>query len=197
MLKDRGSIPLETPRLILRKFSVEDAEAMFMNWCQDEAVTRYLTWLPHENIEETQATIKFFIEQYSLPHTYHYLIVLKDTDTPIGSLGCVRFSERSESAEVGYCIARPYWKQGIATEALSALLKHLFEAVGVQRVYARYCTENPSSGKVMEKVGMVYEGIQRKAHKLHTGGFADLGVYSLLKEEYYKIYKGENNGSNY
>ena len=196
MLRDIGTRTIETERLILRRFELTDAEAMYENWCQYEDVTKYLSWIPHQNIEETKTLLRDWINSYKKAHTYHYLIVHKKNQVAIGSMGCVSFSVRNESCEVGYCLARAYWNQGLATEVLKALLTELFENVGVHRVYARFVVANPGSGKVMEKAGMVYEGIQKEAHKLHNGAFSDLGVYSLLKQQYYNKYKGDYNGSN-
>ncbi len=191
-MDDIGTKTLETERLILRKFKASDAYAMYEGWCRDERVTQYVTWLPHKRIEETKALVNMWLEAYEKPHTYRYVIVEKAHNKPIGSIDCVGFSLRSESCEIGYCLDANYWGKGLMTEAFKRVIEYLFEEVGINRLFGRYVVSNPGSKKVMEKAGMTFEGFQREAFRLHTGEFVDLGTYSLLKKEYYKLYKGEN-----
>ena len=100
MLKHRGTQTIETSRLILRKAKMEDAEAMFRNWANDPEVTKYLTWPPHDDVEVTKSVIANWVESYSKDDYYHWMIVLKETDTPIGSL-LVSTLGRAESAHIG------------------------------------------------------------------------------------------------
>ena len=192
MLNNIGSKTLNTKRLILRPFKLDDATAMFNNWCQDTRVTEYLSWLPHKDIDETIRVLKMWVEDYQKPHTYHYAIVEKATDNLIGSIGCVDFKERLEACEVGYCISYEAWGKGYMSEALKELLTFLFEDVGVRRVYARHALVNPGSGKVMEKAEMRFEGSHRESFKTHDGKFVDMAHYSILKKDYYKQYKGDD-----
>lgn len=87
-------------------------------------------------------------------------------------------------AHIGYCVGRKWWRQGIASEALSGVISFLFNAVKVNRIEAQHDPDNPNSGKVMEKCGMRYEGTRRQAD-FNNRGIVDAAMYSLLASEYY------------
>ncbi len=143
---------IKTKRLILRPFKVSDAQMMFDNWAQDEEVTRYLSWLPHENVEQTKTIIQSWIDKGKENKSYYqWAIVLKENNQVIGSITCF------ENTEIGYCIAKKYWRQSITPEALKAIIYFLFNNVGLESVYAVHNILNPASGKVMSKCGMVFE----------------------------------------
>lgn len=91
--------------------------------------------------------------------------------------------EEIEEAEVGYCIGEEYWRQGIMTEALKAVIRFLFEEAGFNRVCARHDTDNPNSGRVMKAAGMQYEGTMRQAGK-NNRGICDCTLYAITKDQY-------------
>ena len=109
------------------------------------------------------------------------MIVLKEIDAPIGSLIAVS-DERTESAQIGYCIGKEWWHQGIMPEALGAVMDFLFDEVGFNRVEARHDPNNPNSGKVMAKCGMKYEGTLRQADR-NNQGICDCSFYGLLASD--------------
>jgi ribosomal-protein-alanine N-acetyltransferase len=123
-----GTITLETPRLVLRKASVEDASNMFNNWANDPEVTKFLTWKPHQNIEVTRNVLADWVRHYDSPLYMHWLIQLKAINQVIGSIGIVNMDEAELEAEVDYCISRQYWNQGITSEALDAVIRYLVSA---------------------------------------------------------------------
>ena len=86
MLTHKGTQTIETSRLILRRAVRDDAEAMFRNWASDPEVTKYLTWPPHESVAVTQKVLESWLSEYGRSDYYHWMIVLKETDEPIGSL---------------------------------------------------------------------------------------------------------------
>jgi len=87
--------------------------------------------------------------------------------------------------EIGYCIGEKWWGQGIVTEAFRALIPYFFEKVGANRIQARHDSQNPASGRVMQKSGLTYEGTLRKADVNNTG-IVDACMYSILKDEYFQ-----------
>lgn len=91
--------------------------------------------------------------------------------------------ENIDAVEIGYCIGRKYWNKGITSEALASLIKFFFEEVEVKRVEARHDSNNPNSGKVMEKCGMKYEGKRIKADRNNTG-ICDVSLYGLTIDNY-------------
>lgn len=181
MLKHKGTVRLETSRLILRRARMEDAEPMFHNWANDKEVTKYLTWPPHSNIEVTQKLLASWVESYEKEDYYQWMIVLKEIHEPIGSI-MVSTVGRAQSAHVGYCIGKKWWHQGIMSETLQAVMDFLFNEVGYHRVEAMHDSNNPNSGKVMAKCGMKYEGTLRMADR-NNQGICDACYYGLLAEE--------------
>jgi RimJ/RimL family protein N-acetyltransferase len=109
-------------------------------------------------------------------------VVLADTDSLIGAVGLV-LNGAHNSAELGYWIGLPYWNNGYATEAARAVLRYGFQTLGLNRIQARYMTKNPASGRVMEKIGMIREGVLRQS-LYRFGEFEDAAMYSILQDEY-------------
>ena len=183
MLTHRGTQPLYTPRLLLRRAVREDAEPMFRNWASDPTVTKYLTWPAHKTVAEAEAILNHWIGEYQKPDFYQWMIVLKELEEPIGSISVVRRRDDVQEAEIGYCLGRRWWHQGITTEALNAVIAFLFTEVGVNRIAARHDTNNPHSGAVMRKCGMLYEGTLRSCDR-NNQGICDVVLYAILRSDW-------------
>lgn len=186
MFINQGTKELQTSRLILRQFELEDAAVMFRSWASNPNVTKYLSWPTHESIEVSESIIQMWVTDYENLEQYNWAIVLKETGEAIGSIGLVNVDNKNERADMGYCIAEEYWGQGMVSEATQALLDFLFKEVGFNRISAWHMKENIASGKVMKKCGMQYEGLARKAEKNNAGEFVDVIRYAILKEDYLK-----------
>lgn len=184
MLNHKGTVTLETHRLILRRFTLEDAEDMFNNWANDNEVTKYLTWWPHSSIDVTRQIIQMWVNEYSKDITYNWGIELKEIGQVIGSIGVTDLCHKDNRCEIGYCISKSYWNKGITTEALKAVIRFLFSEVGVNRIQAKHDVLNPGSGRVMEKAGMKYEGTFRQFYVRKDGSFGDVNMYAALQEDY-------------
>lgn len=179
-----GSKPLKTERLYLRPFCEGDAEEMFKNWASDKEVTKYLTWTPHENIEQTRALLKLWEAQSKEKNVYHWAITYRGE--VVGDINLVAVNEYCEKGIIGYCLSRKVWGLGIMTEALKEVVRYLFEEVGFSRLEATHSVSNPASGKVMEKCGLLYEGTFRKSFKLlSTGEWTDIVQRAILREDYF------------
>ncbi|WP_026528185.1 GNAT family N-acetyltransferase [Butyrivibrio sp. VCD2006] len=181
-MKHCGTRTIETERLILRRFTIEDAACMYKNWASDEAVVKYLTWPVHENENATKEILKPWVESYKEDNYYQWAIVLKEIDEPIGSISAVGMKESIDMVHIGYCIGSPWWHQGITSESLKAIIEFFFDKVGVNRIEARHDPRNPHSGMVMKKCGMKYEGTMRSADK-NNQGICDACWYSILKSD--------------
>lgn len=181
-MKHLGTVRLETPRLILRRFTKEDGQAMFDNWCSDDEVTKYLTWPTHKNIDDTMCFLNYLLNGYSDDAFYQWGIELKDNHELIGNISIVEISEKAECVELGWVLARKHWGQGYMGEAANRLLDFFFDEVGAQCVCAIHDVNNPKSGRVMQKIGMKYEGTLRAA-KTNNQGIVDCARYSILKNE--------------
>ena len=179
----KGTITIETPRLILRRFRTDDAEPMFRNWANDPEVTKFLTWKPHANVSATQQVVDRWVTNSSDPAFYQWAIVLKEINEPIGSISVVGMHEIIDQVEIGYCIGRKWWHQGITSEAFSAVISFLFEEVGVNRIAAKHDPNNPHSGMVMKKCGLTHEGTVRQTG-LNNTGLCDLAIWGILRSDY-------------
>lgn len=178
-MKNLGTVRIETERLILRRFNVNDAEDMYNNWANDDRVTKYLTWPTHSNVDISREVLKSWINDYSNEKFYQWCIELKEVNQAIGSISVVYLYEEVNSVEIGYCIGYNYWNKGITSEALKAIIKFFFNDVQVNRIEARHDTKNPNSGKVMAKCGLIYEGSKIEADKNNTG-ICDIALYGLI-----------------
>ena len=183
MVVHKGTCRLETSRLLLRKAVTEDARSMFDNWASDPEVTKYLTWPTHSNPEVSRTVLDSWIAEYQKDDFYQWLIARKDAPaSPIGSISVVALDSGIGKAEIGYCLGKAWWHQGIMTEALQAVMDFLFDEVGMNRIEARHDPRNPHSGAVMRKCGMQYEGTLRQSDR-NNQGICDASVYALLAEE--------------
>ena len=133
-MKHLGTKTIETRRLVLRRFTLSDAEPMYRNWASDPEVTRYLLWPAHESEEETKGILKGWIAAYEKPEKYEWCIELKEIGEAIGSIGVVAVNEKVQSMEVGYCLSCDYWNKGIMSEALEAVVEYLTNEVGARRI---------------------------------------------------------------
>ncbi len=178
-----GTVNIETRRLLLRRFVIEDALPMFKTWANDSDVTKYLTWLPHENVKVTKNILNTWIEGYKSPDSYNWAIVVKEQGKVVGSIAVVNIDKDNDKCEVGYCIGKDYWGREITTEALNEVLRYLLTTVGFNRVMAYFHSENIASGKVMQKAGMKFEGRLRDYAKNQKGVYVDCDVYAILKKD--------------
>ena len=182
-MKNCGTQRIETDRLILRRYVIEDADAMYKNWAPDSEVTKFLTWQPHSSVEVSRGIIENWLKEYSDEKYYQWAIVLKDNgNEPIGDISVGQMNEDISMVHIGYCLGRAWWRRGIMSEALKAVMDFMFDTVEVNRVESRHDPMNPNSGKVMQKCGMKYEGTLRSADR-NNQGICDACYYALLRSE--------------
>lgn len=181
-MKHLGTRTITTERLILRRFTLEDAQAMYHNWASDPDVTRYLTWPAHSSVEITQMVLCDWIADYEKDDFYQWAIELRELGQPIGTISVVSHNDKAQLVHIGYALGRRWWRRGIMSEALQAVMDYLFDEVGVNRIESRHDPRNPNSGKVMRKSGMQYEGTLRQSD-WNNQGICDASWYALLAEE--------------
>lgn len=176
-----GTVTLETTRLVLRRFTLEDAEDMFNNWASDDQVTQFLAWPSHKSVEDSRRVMEKWAADYEKDTCYQWCIAHKETGKAIGSIGVVGINEKINAAEIGYVIGRTWWHQGITSEALMAVIDFLFSEVGFNRLAAHHDPKNPNSGRVMLKCGMAYEGTAIQGGR-NTLGVYDSVMYGMIKQ---------------
>lgn len=182
-MNHHGTKELETDRLILRQFVLEDADAMFHNWASSDEVTKFLTWPSHESVEVTKYLLNDWIPRYNKSDYYNWGIELKETGEIVGNISVVQINENIKEASLGYCMGENWWGQGIMPEAGKAVINYLFNEIGFNRIEACHDKNNPKSGRVMQKIGMICEGVRRKKG-INNQGIVDDVVYAILREDY-------------
>ncbi|MBQ9197489.1 MAG: GNAT family N-acetyltransferase [Clostridia bacterium] len=181
MLNHLGSPDLHTRRLRLRRYRSEDFLMMFNNWAGDPEVAKYVSWGPHASPEVTKGLVEMWVEGYESPTVYRWGI--EKEGELIGDISVVRWREEEESCEIGYCLCRRFWNQGIMTEALDRVIAYLIDTVGFHRVMLCHDTRNPASGRVMQKCGLRMEGVFRGERKRRDGSWMDVAYYAILAED--------------
>ena len=184
VLTHKGTHTLESPRLLLRRITAEDAQPMFDNWASHSDVTKFLSWPAHTSVEVTKAVINSWLPCYEQADYYQWVIVLKANGTaPIGMISVVNLSDHIQKAEIGYCLGKQWWHKGIMSEALNTVIDFLFTQVGMNRIEAKHDPNNPHSGGVMQKCGMRYEGTSRASFR-NNQGICDSAHYAILRSDW-------------
>lgn len=184
-----SNIPtMQTERLTLRRLMVSDARDMY-EYSKDEEVTRYLTWEAHPDPSYTREYLQYLGTHYNVGDFFDWGVVLASEDKMIGTCGFTRFDYNNNCGEVGYVINPAYRGRGIAVEALESVMQFGFEELGLNRIEAKFMEGNDASMRVMEKVGMTFEGYHRSS-MLVKGEYRTIGVSAILRDEYF----ARNNG---
>jgi len=171
---------IKTERLVLRKPRLDDALILFAAYMQDLEVTRYTTWRPHKHIEEAENFINGSIAAWESGTRFPFVITLKENDKPFGMID---LHIRSCTIGFGYVIARFHQCKGYATEATRAVINWAFQQSTIYRVNASTDIENVASQRVLEKAGMVREGLLRKyiVHPNISDIPRDSYLYAIVK----------------
>ena len=168
---------LETKRLILHAWRLEDAEAMF-SYARGEKVGPRAGWKPHENVAESESIIRMFRKEDET-----WALVLREEVRPIGSVGLHKTREENVR-ELGYVLSEEYWGRGIMPEAAEAALRFAFEELGLSKVTVGHIPFNMQSKRVIEKLGFSYTGYFEKAFERFDGVKMDEYRYEMTKEAF-------------
>lgn len=143
-------VTLETQRLILRPFTLDDAQDMFDGWASDPEVTKYLTWETHSSVEDTKDILRLWTEQYEKPERLNFAIETKDEHKLIGGIDVNSYD--NGVPVIGYDLSRRYRNNGYMTEACRCVLEYLFSK-GYDKVRIDAVVENSGSNRVIQKCG--------------------------------------------
>ena len=180
-----GYMPtLETPRLRLRRLTMRDAQDIY-DYGRDPLVARHVLWDAYTNIFEVRGYLRYMLRKYRLGEPSSWGIEWKATGQIIGTIGFMWIQRDNAAAEVGYSLSRAFWNKGIMTEALKATLDYGFRGMNLNRIEAQHETENPASGAVMRKCGMIREGTLRQ-RLMNKGRFVDVELYAILRRDFLK-----------
>jgi ribosomal-protein-alanine N-acetyltransferase len=174
---------LITSRLILREFVQNDWQAVFQ-YQSDPAYLRYNPY-SYRNEQDVRSFVQMFIDwSMEVPRKkYQFAIVLKDEKRLIGNCGIRMQTPHAKVADLGYEIDRHYWGHGYAPEAALALLAFGFDQLRLHRIWAYCIAENIASARVLEKIGMAYEGRQRQSEHMKNRWWDTLH-YAILAHDW-------------
>ncbi len=175
---------LETPRLTLRPIGEADVEAIF-RYASNPNVTRYTLFETHRDRNDTLAFIRdIAMKQYEAELPGPFGICWKEDPASIlGTIGGRWATQPNKTIEIGFAIAEEFWGRGIVAEAARALIGYIFGSYDAVRVQAHCMAENTASARVMEKLGMTFEGKLRQA-TFRRGRSWDMLIYSVLRDEW-------------
>ena len=144
---------LNTQRLIIRKFYIDDIESLF-SILFDEEVNKYLPWFPFKSLEDTKNhLVNFYLKTNDNNNFYRYAVCLKENNIPIGY---IHFENNNDNNDFGYGLKKEYWNKGIITEAAKTVIEEL-KRNNVKYITATHDRNNIASGEVMKKIGMTYK----------------------------------------
>ena len=173
---------LETDRLILRGMRVSDTEDMF-EYARRPSVTQYLTWNPHTDPAETREYLTYVGQRYRTGDFYDWAVVDRESGHMIGTCGFTSFNCPHDTAEIGYVLNPAYQGKGLATEAVRRVLDFGFDELGLHRIEAHFMEGNDASRRLMERVGMTFEGYARESMKI-KGRYRTIGTCAILRGEF-------------
>jgi RimJ/RimL family protein N-acetyltransferase len=138
---------------------LEDAPELFARYTQDPLVTRYLTWRPHDTIERTREFLQRCRTGIADGAVVPWVLTERDDPRP---LGMIELRPAEHRVEIGYVLARDRWGQGLMTEAVQAVVDWALARPGLYRVWAVTDVDNRASARVLEKAGLLREGLLRR-----------------------------------
>ena len=170
----------ETSRLLAKPAAVEDAQVMFEVYASDPFVAQYMTWLPHRSIDDTNEFLsrceRVWIEGAAFPWS-----LWRKQDGAF--VGLIEIRVHTSAVDFGYALARRWWRQGLMSEAVTAVVQWALAQPTVYRVWATCDVENVASAGLLERVGMEREGVLRRwgVHPNLSEAPRDCLCYSIVK----------------
>ena len=177
-----GTVPLETDRLVLRRTVKSDIDEFFFIQLNPN-IRRYLgTNRLGDDLEKNR---KYFDEEkYNELNYYRWTIVRKEDNKILGCIYLNIHDEKARIAGIDYWIREDAWGNGYTTEASRKILNFAFDTLNINRIESCGGKDNPGTYKVMEKIGLKYEGERKEGIFYYYGGIEDLVLHGITKEEY-------------
>ncbi len=173
---------LTTPRLLIRPYRLAD-KAELIELIGDPLVSKPLLVVPYPYTEkDADVWLSSRDAAFETGESASFAVTSKSTNELLGGCG-LTFSMKFNRAELGYWVGRKFWGQGYTTEAAAAVIDWSFSEMGLNRIYAQHKSENTTSGRVMQKLGMQFEGILRQ-HTKKDGIYSDMVYYGILRNEW-------------
>jgi ribosomal-protein-alanine N-acetyltransferase len=178
---------LATDRLLVRPVREDDAEALFAVRSDPRVSERY-GQEPNRSVDDTARWIRNALDGLSRRESMAWALALDD-DTVIGECCLWNFGQGHQCAEIGYELHSSYWRRGLMTEALSAVLAYGFGEMKLHRIEANPLASNTASQRLLLRLGFNLEGTLRERIPFR-GGFEDQLYYGLLRDEWMRLSEG-------
>lgn len=180
MRYDQDKLMITTERLILRLFQTTDAAAVAA-LCNNYNLYKNTLYLPYPySLNDALSWMEHHYDNFMADKLYEFAVTDKETGEVFGAIALSN-NKHVNQGEIAYWIGEQYWGNGYATEAAQSILQFACEEKKLHKVFARYFSSNPASGKVMEKIGMKKEGIL-KEHVIKDSKYKDLVYYGIINE---------------
>jgi ribosomal-protein-alanine N-acetyltransferase len=174
---------LTTPRLVLRQPSLDDVNDIFQA-TSDPEVQKYDSNPPMKDIAEAVQLVEQLLAWFEEKKAISWGIELKDTGRTVGGVGFYFWDQIYYKADLGYTVTRAFWRQGIATEALRAVMAFGFEEMGLHRINVDTRMDNTASVRLMARLGFRHEGVRRECIRSADGSYQNWGLFGILEDEY-------------
>jgi RimJ/RimL family protein N-acetyltransferase len=175
----KSNVQLQTERLLLRRYKTPDIPVLVSLIGAREVAAMTLR-VPHPYTENDARALLRQIAKDKPPSRFG--IFLRDTGQLCGGIG-LNLDKDHDRAEIGYWLGIPYWGRGIATEAARAIVRYGFEVLALNRIFAICYRGNDASLRILEKLGMKYEGRSRQ-HVKKWGEYRDVENFGLLADDW-------------
>ena len=187
-MKHSGTLPFETPRLICRRFTQTDHE----DWAADPDIQYEYGEPVYETARQVRELLRKYIESYESPDFYRWAVIERSSNKNIGQIAFCKVYSDCRTAEIEYCIGKPFWGNGYAGEALAGLIEHTFTNTDFVKLEAYHRAENTKSGRVLEKSPMyVTDTVERfiREHKSPEGEVC----YCIERDKYFELIRQGGN----
>ncbi len=179
------SFTIFTPRLILRKFTMQDASDMLQNWLNDQSVQSMLEYPVYSTLSDVKNLISTWLKRHEEESIYRWAIIEKSSNSCIGMIGYCRVFHYCKTAELECCLGRKYWGSHYANEALEAVINFTFNHTIFNKLEAYHVLSNKKSESVLQKSSMkLTDNIQRHIEQGETP--TDKKCYAITKEEFFQ-----------
>ena len=173
---------LSSERLVFSVPEVKDIP-LLLEYAKNPVISRNLLTFPYPYHERDAIWwINSANEGHQSGNEFIFAIRDKETESFMGGIG-LHLDKSNNQAEVGYWLGEPHWGKGYATEGTREMVRFGFETLGLNRITSSHYEYNPASGKVIEKSGLLKEGV-RKEHIKKEDGYYDLHIYGLTRSQY-------------
>lgn len=177
-----GTKTIESERLLLRRFHLDDAHAMHQRWAGDYQLNAHMSWRTHDTVRESERVIKNWQVKYAKRKFYHWCVEVKATHAVIGEIYVRRLHKKVDGVELEFCINDAYQLDSLTAEACRIVIHFLFNQVQVKRIECNMPTSDVDKQRFVEALGFQHEGRKRFGVKTNHG-LDDLELYSLLRGE--------------